>query len=70
MKKDGYLTDKLTETGVFTFTAASPNGFFKPTGFKTNQFTNGGGENNTFSGDALKRIITSGQNRDTWEAQA
>jgi len=70
LKKDGYLTDKLTETGVFTFTAASPNGVFKPTGFKTNQFTNGGAQNNTFSGDALKRIITSGQNRDTWEAQA
>ena len=70
LKKDGYLTDKLTEAGVFTFTAASPSGAFKPTGFKTNRFTNGGAQNNSFSGDALKRIVTSGQNRDTWEAQA
>ena len=70
LKKDGYLTDKLTEAGVFTFTAASPSGAFKPKGFKTNQFTNGGAQNNSFSGDALKRIVTSGQNRDTWEAQA
>ena len=69
LKTNGYLTDNLADAGVFTFTAATIDGGFKATGFKSGKFTNGGDKNNNFSGDNLKRIATNNSNRDDWEAQ-
>ena len=69
LKSDGYLTDDASAAGQFTFDLQRIFGGYKMAGYRINQFTNGGASNNTFSGDALKKIITSGQNRVDWEAQ-
>lgn len=69
LKSDGYLTDDASAAGQFTFDLQRIFGGYKMAGYRINQFTNGGASDNTFSGDALKKIITSGQNRVDWEAQ-
>ena len=69
LKTDGYLTEDASAAGVFTFDLQRIFGGFKMAGYRINQFTNGGDSNNNFSGDALKKIVTSGQNRKDWEAQ-
>ncbi len=69
LKSDGYLTNDASAAGQFTFDLQRIFGGYKMAGYRINQFTNGGASDNTFSGDALKKIITSGQNRVDWEAQ-
>ena len=70
LKTDGYLTDDAAAAGQFTFDFQRIFGGFKMGGYRINRFTNGGAQNNTFSGDALKRIaVSSNQNRTDWEAQ-
>lgn len=69
LKSDGYLTDDASAAGQFTFDLQRIFGGYKMAGYRINQFTNGGDASNNFSGDALKKIITTGQNRVDWEAQ-
>ena len=69
LKSDGYLTEDASAAGQFTFDFQRIFGGFKLGGYRINQFTNGGASDNTFSGDALKKIVTTGQNRKDWEAQ-
>lgn len=69
LKSDGYLTDDASAAGQFTFDLQRIFGGYKMAGYRINHFTNGGNANNVFSGDALKKIVTSSQNRSDWEAQ-
>lgn len=69
LKSDGYLTDDAASAGQFTFDFQRIFGGYRMGGYRINKFTNGGASDNSFSGDALKKIITSGQNRTDWEAQ-
>ena len=69
LKTDGYLTDDASAAGQFTFDLQRIFGGHRMAGYRINKFTNGGAQNNTFSGDALKKIITTSQNRVDWEAQ-
>ena len=69
LKSDGYLTDDASAAGQFTFDLQRIFGGHRMAGYRINRFTNGGAQNNSFSDDALKKIITTGQNRTDWEAQ-
>lgn len=69
LKTDGRLTDDASAAGEFNFTIAYTSGGFKPEAFRLNRFTNGGSQNNEFSGESLTHIMTTGQDREDYEAQ-
>lgn len=69
LKTDGRLTDDASAAGEFTFTIAYTSGGFKPEAFRLNKFTNGGSQNNEFSGESLTHIMTTNQDREDYEAQ-
>ena len=74
LKSNGYLTADPLSATIFYITQAEANAFVT-TSFKIGLesgkgiFTNGGNQNNQFSGESLKHIITGSQNRAAWEGQ-